>query len=145
MNLWYLESENLSSTDCFLRENFSAKHFPPFDSFISCLLSAFDLFWLAFCISCLDSDLGLPNLMINSCFVPSHCDWDLNGTFPNPLVYRMFLWQAMLLKPEYMLRMFQKGFYQQLEFFIIIFLFKLHQKVHKVKMMTKPDERVFTT
>lgn len=42
----------------------------------------------------------------------------------------------MLSKPEYMPRMFQKDFSQQLELFIIIVLFKFLKKVLKIKVTT---------
>jgi hypothetical protein len=38
-------------------------------------------------------------------------------------------WQGMPLKPEYMLKMFQKDFFLQLEFFTIIVPFQFHQQV----------------
>jgi len=48
------------------------------------------------------------------------------------LVYLIMItmtWQGMPLKPEYMLKMFQKDFFLQLEFFTIIVPFQFHQQV----------------
>lgn len=59
---------------------------------------------------------------------------ELKATFPSCTCIKTCLhvsirWQVMLLKPEYMLRMFRKDSFLLLVFFTIIILFQLHPQV----------------